>query len=142
VKQRPFARERIDRCPGLVQSMRRRQTGARRVGAARRASTFSVPAVADIFKAIGLSIGDFDFVFHSDSHVLDGRRFLGAFAAPHHNEEDGFWAALNGVTKIASSAASVALLIAYSKPPEAVAEQRGAPPLVTHSKTGTWVEGE
>jgi hypothetical protein len=53
-----------------------------------------------------------------------------------------FWAALDGVTKIASSAASVALLIAYSKPPEAVAEQRGAPPLVTHSKTGTWVEGE
>jgi len=59
--------------------------------------------------------------------VLDGRSisncgFLGAMGAHHKEEsrieEDGLWAALYGVAKIASGAAEVGLVIAYSKPSE------------------------
>lgn len=78
-------------------------------------------------KGSGLQIKDVDFVIDSGSDVLDGRSisncgFLGAMGA-HHKEEsrvedDGLWAALYGVTKIASGAADIGLIIAYSKPSE------------------------
>ena len=78
-------------------------------------------------KGRGLQIKDVDFVIDSGSDVLDGRSisncgFLGAMGA-HHKEEsrvedDGLWAALYGVTKIASGAADIGLIIAYSKPSE------------------------
>ena len=78
-------------------------------------------------KGCGLRISDVDFVIDSGSDVLDGRSisncgFLGAMGA-HHKEEsrvedDGLWAALYATTKIASGAADVGLVIAYSKPSE------------------------
>lgn len=78
-------------------------------------------------KGCGLQIKDVDFVIDSGSDVLDGRSisncgFLGAMGA-HHKEEsrvedDGLWAALYGVNKIASGAADIGLIIAYSKPSE------------------------
>lgn len=78
-------------------------------------------------KGSGLRITDVDFVIDSGSDVLDGRSisncgFLGAMGA-HHKEEsrvedDGLWAALYGVTKIASGSADVGLIIAYSKSSE------------------------
>jgi acetyl-CoA C-acetyltransferase len=78
-------------------------------------------------KGSGLRLKDVDFVIDSGSDVLDGRSisncgFLGAMGA-HHKEEsrvedDGLWAALYGVTKIASGSADVGLIIAYSKPSE------------------------
>lgn len=83
--------------------------------------------VTDVFKGTGLTLDDVDFVFDSGSDVLDGRSisncgFLGAMGAHHKEEsrieEDGIWAALYGVTKIASGAARVGLIIAYSKPSE------------------------
>lgn len=83
--------------------------------------------VTDVFKGTGLTLDDVDFIFDSGSDVLDGRSisncgFLGAMGAHHKEEsrieEDGLWAALYGVTKIASGAADVGLLIAYSKPSE------------------------
>ncbi|MGE0502035.1 MAG: hypothetical protein AB7I79_13910 [Rhizobiaceae bacterium] len=83
--------------------------------------------VTDVFKGTGLTLDDVDFVFDSGSDVLDGRSisncgFLGAMGAHHKEEsrieEDGLWAALYGVTKIASGAADLGLLIAYSKPSE------------------------
>ena len=84
-------------------------------------------AVTRALKGSGLRIEDVDFVIDSGSDVLDGRSisncgFLGAMGA-HHKEEsrvedDGLWAALYGVTKIASGAADVGLIIAYSKPSE------------------------
>lgn len=83
--------------------------------------------VTDVFKGTGLTLDDVDFVFDSGSDVLDGRSisncgFLGAMGAHHKEEsrieEDGLWAALYGVTKIASGAADVGLVIAYSKPSE------------------------
>lgn len=83
--------------------------------------------VSDVFKGTGLTLDDVDFVFDSGSDVLDGRSisncgFLGAMGAHHKEEsrieEDGLWAALYGVTKIASGAANVGLIIAYSKPSE------------------------
>lgn len=83
--------------------------------------------VQQVFKGTGLTLDDVDFVFDSGSDVLDGRSisncgFLGAMGAHHKEEsrieEDGLWAALYGVTKIASGAASLGLIIAYSKPSE------------------------
>jgi acetyl-CoA C-acetyltransferase len=83
--------------------------------------------VTDVFKGTGLTLDDVDFVFDSGSDVLDGRSisncgFLGAMGAHHKEEsrieEDGLWAALYGVTKIASGAARIGLIIAYSKPSE------------------------
>ena len=83
--------------------------------------------VKKALKGCGLTIADVDFVIDSGSDVLDGRSisncgFLGAMGA-HHKEEsrvedDGLWAALYGVTKIASGAADIGLIIAYSKPSE------------------------
>ncbi len=83
--------------------------------------------VAQVFKGTGLTLDDVDFVFDSGSDVLDGRSisncgFLGALGA-HHKEEsrvedDGLWAAQYAVTKIASGAARVGLVVAYSKPSE------------------------
>ena len=83
--------------------------------------------VSQVFKGTGLDLDDVDFVLNSGSDVLDGRSisncgFLGAMGAHHKEEsrveEDGLWAALYGVTKIASGAADVGLIIAYSKPSE------------------------
>jgi acetyl-CoA C-acetyltransferase len=83
--------------------------------------------VAQVFKGTGLDLDDVDFVIDSGSDVLDGRSisncgFLGAMGAHHKEEsrveEDGLWALLYGATKIASGAASVGLIIAYSKPSE------------------------
>ena len=72
--------------------------------------------VSEIFKGTGLGLQDVDFVIDSGSDILDGRSisncgFLGAMGA-HHKEEsrvedDGLWAALYGVTKIASGASGV-----------------------------------
>lgn len=85
-------------------------------------------AVHNALEASGLRIEDVDFVIDSGSDVLDGRSisncgFLGAMGA-HHKEEsrvedDGLWAALYGVNKIASGSADVGLIIAYAKPSEA-----------------------
>ena len=85
-------------------------------------------AVQQALEGSGLRIDDVDFVIDSGSDVLDGRSisncgFLGAMGA-HHKEEsrvedDGLWAALYGVTKIASGAGEVGLIIAYAKPSEA-----------------------
>ena len=84
--------------------------------------------VSQVFKGTGLDLDDVDFVIDSGSDVLDGRSisncgFLGAMGAHHKEEsrveEDGLWAALYGVTKIASGAADLGLIIAYSKPSEA-----------------------
>jgi acetyl-CoA C-acetyltransferase len=83
--------------------------------------------VSQVFKGVGLSLDDVDFVFDAGSDVLDGRSisncgFLGALGAHHKEEsrieEDGLWAANYGVAKIASGAASVGLIVAYSKPSE------------------------
>lgn len=83
--------------------------------------------VSQVFKGTGLTLDDVDFVFDSGSDVLDGRSisncgFLGALGAHHKEEsrveEDGLWAANYGVAKIASGAASVGLIVAYSKPSE------------------------
>lgn len=83
--------------------------------------------VSQVFKGTGLDLDDVDFVIDSGSDVLDGRSisncgFLGAMGAHHKEEsrveEDGLWAALYGVTKIASGAADIGLIIAYSKPSE------------------------
>ncbi len=83
--------------------------------------------VSQVFKGTGLDLDDVDFVIDSGSDVLDGRSisncgFLGAMGAHHKEEsrveEDGLWAALYGTTKIASGAADVGLIIAYSKPSE------------------------
>jgi acetyl-CoA C-acetyltransferase len=83
--------------------------------------------VSQVFKGTGLDLDDVDFVLDSGSDVLDGRSisncgFLGAMGAHHKEEsrieEDGLWAALYGVTKIASGAADVGLIVAYSKPSE------------------------
>ena len=83
--------------------------------------------VSEVFKGTGLDLDDVDFVLDSGSDVLDGRSisncgFLGALGAHHKEEsrieEDGLWAALYGATKIASGAASVGLIVAYSKPSE------------------------
>ena len=89
-------------------------------------------AVQQALEGSGLRIEDIDFVIDSGSDVLDGRSisncgFLGAMGA-HHKEEsrvedDGLWAALYGVTKIASGAADVGLIIAYAKPSEADVQQ-------------------
>lgn len=87
-----------------------------------------ISAVVDeVFKGTGLGLDDVDFVIDSGSDVLDGRSisncgFLGAMGAHHKEEsrveEDGLWAAVYGATKIASGAADVGLIIAYSKPSE------------------------
>jgi acetyl-CoA C-acetyltransferase len=83
--------------------------------------------VSRALRGTGLNIADVDFVIDSGSDVLDGRSisncgFLGAMGAHHKEEsrveEDGLWAALYGVTKIASGAAQVGLVVAYSKPSE------------------------
>jgi len=83
--------------------------------------------VSGVFRGTGLTLDDVDFVIDSGSDVLDGRSisncgFLGAMGAHHKEEsrveEDGLWAALYGVTKIAAGGAQVGLIIAYSKPSE------------------------
>ena len=89
-------------------------------------------AVQQALEGSGLRIDDVDFIIDSGSDVLDGRSisncgFLGAMGA-HHKEEsrvedDGLWAALYGVNKIASGAADVGLIIAYAKPSEANVQQ-------------------
>ncbi|MGH8997943.1 MAG: thiolase C-terminal domain-containing protein [Acidimicrobiia bacterium] len=84
-------------------------------------------AVTRALAGSGLRLEDVDFVIDSGSDVLDGRSisncgFLGALGAHHKEEsrveEDGLWAALYGVTKIAAGSADVGLIVAYSKPSE------------------------
>jgi acetyl-CoA C-acetyltransferase len=84
-------------------------------------------AATSALKGAGVSIRDVDFVIDSGSDILDGRSisncgFLGAMGAHHKEEsrveEDGLWAALYGVNKIASGAADIGLIVAYSKPSE------------------------
>ena len=83
--------------------------------------------VSDVLRGSGLRIQDVDVVIDCGSDVLDGRSisncgFLGAMGAHHKEEarveEDGLFGAVYGTTKIASGSASVALVVAYSKPSE------------------------
>lgn len=87
--------------------------------------------VTSVFKGSGFSIDDVDFVIDSGSDVLDGRSisncgFLGALGAHHKEEarveEDGLFSALYGVNKIRSGAASLGLIVAYSKPSESLVD--------------------
>ena len=84
-------------------------------------------AVSDVLRGSGLRIQDVDVVIDCGSDVLDGRSisncgFLGAMGAHHKEEarveEDGLFGAVYGATKVASGSASVALVVAYSKPSE------------------------
>jgi acetyl-CoA C-acetyltransferase len=83
--------------------------------------------VNNVLRGSGLRIQDVDVVIDCGSDVLDGRSisncgFLGAMGAHHKEEarveEDGLFGAVYGTTKIASGSASVALIVAYSKPSE------------------------
>lgn len=87
--------------------------------------------VTSVFKGSGFTIDDVDFVIDSGSDVLDGRSisncgFLGALGAHHKEEarveEDGIYSALYGVNKIRSGAASLGLIVAYSKPSESIVD--------------------
>lgn len=84
-------------------------------------------AVDAALRGSGLRMADVDVVIDCGSDVLDGRSisncgFLGAMGAHHKEEsrveEDGLFGAVYATTKIASGAASVALVVAYSKPSE------------------------
>jgi len=84
-------------------------------------------AILAALRGSGLRIADVDVVIDCGSDVLDGRSisncgFLGALGAHHKEEsrveEDGLFGAVYATTKIASGAASVALVVAYSKPSE------------------------
>jgi acetyl-CoA C-acetyltransferase len=84
-------------------------------------------AVDSALRGSGLRIQDVDVVVDCGSDVLDGRSisncgFLGAMGAHHKEEsrveEDGLFGAIYGTTKVASGSASVALVVAYSKPSE------------------------
>ncbi|MHB2029138.1 MAG: thiolase C-terminal domain-containing protein [Acidimicrobiales bacterium] len=84
-------------------------------------------AVSDVLRGSGLRIQDVDVVIDCGSDVLDGRSisncgFLGAMGAHHKEEarveEDGLFGAIYGTSKIASGSATVALIVAYSKPSE------------------------
>jgi len=84
-------------------------------------------AVDGVLRGSGLRMRDIDVVINSGSDVLDGRSisncgFLGAMGANHKEEsrveEDGLFSAVYGTTKVACGSASVALIIAYSKPSE------------------------
>lgn len=77
----------------------------------------------------GLSMNDVGVVINCGSDVLDGRSisncgFLGAMGAHHREEsrveEDGLFGAVYATTKVAAGSASVALLVAYSKPSESI----------------------
>lgn len=79
----------------------------------------------------GLKIQDISFVINSGSDVLDGRSisncgFLGAMGAHHKEEsrveEDGLFAAMYGVNKIAAGTSKVGVVLAYSKPSESIVE--------------------
>jgi acetyl-CoA C-acetyltransferase len=84
-------------------------------------------AVLAALRGSGLRMEDVDVVINCGSDVLDGRSisncgFLGAMGG-HHKEEsrvedDGLFGAVYGTTKVASGSASVALIVAYSKPSE------------------------
>ena len=84
-------------------------------------------AVDAVLRGSGLRIADVDVVIDCGSDVLDGRSisncgFLGAMGGHHKEEsrveEDGLFGAVYGTTKIACGSASVALIVAYSKPSE------------------------
>lgn len=84
-------------------------------------------AVEGALRGTGLRRQDVDVVIDCGSDVLDGRSisncgFLGAMGA-HHKEEsrvedDGLFGVVYAATKVISGAASVALVVAYSKPSE------------------------
>lgn len=84
-------------------------------------------AVDGALRGSGLTMKDVDVVIDCGSDVLDGRSisncgFLGAMGAHHKEEsrveEDGLFGAVYAATKVACGSASVALVIAYSKPSE------------------------
>jgi acetyl-CoA C-acetyltransferase len=84
-------------------------------------------AVDSALRGSGLRIQDVDVIIDCGSDVLDGRSisncgFLGAMGAHHKEEarveEDGLFGAIYGTAKVASGSASVALVVAYSKPSE------------------------
>jgi len=84
-------------------------------------------AVDGVLRGSGLRMQDVDVVIDCGSDVLDGRSisncgFLGAMGAHHKEEsrveEDGLFGAIYGTTKVACGSASVALIVAYSKPSE------------------------
>jgi acetyl-CoA C-acetyltransferase len=84
-------------------------------------------AVSNVLRGSGLRIQDVDVVIDCGSDVLDGRSisncgFLGAMGAHHKEEarveEDGLFGAIYGTSKIAAGSATVALIVAYSKPSE------------------------
>jgi acetyl-CoA C-acetyltransferase len=84
-------------------------------------------AVTDALRGSGLTMKDVDVIIDCGSDVLDGRSisncgFLGAMGAHHKEEsrveEDGLFGAIYAATKVAGGAASVALVVAYSKPSE------------------------
>jgi acetyl-CoA C-acetyltransferase len=88
-------------------------------------------AVNDVLLGSGLTMRDVGVVIDCGSDVLDGRSisncgFLGAMGAHHKEEsrveEDGLFGAMYAVNKIAGGAASVALVVAYSKPSESIVE--------------------
>ena len=83
--------------------------------------------VSRTLKGTGVRIDDVDFVIDSGSDFLDGRSisncgFLGSMGAHHKEEsrveEDGLWALGYAANKVASGAAAIGLVIAYSKPSE------------------------
>ncbi|GAC1608908.1 MAG: thiolase family protein [Mycobacteriales bacterium] len=83
--------------------------------------------VSDVLRGSGLDIVDVDVVIDCGSDVLDGRSisncgFLGAMGAHHKEEsrveEDGLFGAVYATTKVACGSASVALVLAYTKPSE------------------------
>ena len=84
-------------------------------------------AVTDVLRGSGLTMKDVDVVIDCGSDVLDGRSisncgFLGAMGAHHKEEsrveEDGLFGAVYAASKVAGGSASVALVVAYSKPSE------------------------
>jgi acetyl-CoA C-acetyltransferase len=88
-------------------------------------------AVTDVLLGTGLTMRDVGVIIDCGSDVLDGRSisncgFLGAMGAHHKEEsrveEDGLFGAMYAVNKIAGGAASVALVVAYSKPSESIVE--------------------
>lgn len=84
-------------------------------------------AVQNALMGSGLRMEDVDVIIDCGSDVLDGRSisncgFLGAMGGHHKEEsrveEDGLFGAIYANTKISCGSASVALVVAYSKPSE------------------------
>ena len=103
------------------------QTDLRAAHADRQHVDLIAEAVISALLGTGLRMSDVDFIIDSGSDFLDGRSisncgFLGTMGANHKEEsrveEDGLWSAVYAATKILSGAASVGLVVAYSKSSE------------------------